>query len=71
MRNQGNNQPEIQHTTDKVVSDKKARRQARKQEIKAEKKQRKQQKREQHMDVEESDWELSYILLKFPECTSN
>jgi hypothetical protein len=51
MRNQGNNQPEIQHTTDKVMSDKKLRREAKKQEIKQQKKLNKQLKREQHMDV--------------------
>lgn len=55
MRNQGNNQPEIQHTTDKVMSDKKLRREAKKQEIKQQKKLNKQLKREQHMDVEEED----------------
>jgi hypothetical protein len=52
MRNQGNNQPEIQHTTDKPISDKKARREAKKQEIKMQKKLNKQHKKEQHMDVE-------------------
>jgi hypothetical protein len=55
MRNQGNNQPQVRHTTDKPITDKKQRREAKKQEIKQQKKVNKQLKKEQHMDVEPED----------------